>query len=131
MFGSYFDNENNRFYGKPEMYIYKSDGMSKLQIVRTSRGRNNHKAFKYANDIDYQFEVENSRITFASFYTVEPLNGWKDQRLRIILSVPENTVIIVDESLCYSDIIIRPRRSRHDGNVCKWIVTEEEIRATD
>jgi hypothetical protein len=130
-FGAYFDDENNRFYGKPVMYIRKSAGMSKLQIVKTSRGRNNHKAFMYANDIDYQFEVENSRITLASFYTVEPLNNWKNQRLKIILSVPENTVIIVDESLYYSDIIISPRRSGHDGNVCKWIMTDEGIRALD
>jgi phage shock protein PspC (stress-responsive transcriptional regulator) len=129
-FGAYFDDENNRFYGKPAMYIRKSAGMSKLQIVKTSRGKNNHKAFTYANDIDYQFEVENSRITLAPFYTVKSLNGWKNQRLQIILSVPENTVIIVDESLCYSDII-RPRRSGHDGNVCKWIVTNAGIMPID
>ncbi|MDR2383098.1 MAG: PspC domain-containing protein [Prevotellaceae bacterium] len=126
---SYFDNENKRFYGKPEIYINKSERKSKLQIEKISRGKNNQKAYKLANDIDYKFDVHNSQIIFSPYFTVEPLRDWKNQRLKIVLSVPENTIIIVDESLCYSDIIVRPRRSGHDGNACKWIMTREGIKA--
>jgi phage shock protein PspC (stress-responsive transcriptional regulator) len=128
---AYFDDENNRFYGKAEIYIRKSEGKSKLQIVRTSRGKNNHAAFKHTNDIDYKFEVEKSQIILSPHFTVEPLSNWKIPRLKIVLSVPENTIIIVDESLCYSNNIISPRRSEHDGNTCKWIMTKEGLMAID
>jgi phage shock protein PspC (stress-responsive transcriptional regulator) len=131
VFDAYFDEENNRFYGKPEMSIHTSAGAGQLKIVKTSRGKNNHTAFKYANNIDYQFEVENSQIALASYFTVEPSNNWRNQRLEIILFVPENTIIIVDKLLCHSDVIIRPRRSGHDGNACRWIVTKEGIKAID
>jgi phage shock protein PspC (stress-responsive transcriptional regulator) len=130
-FETYFDDENDCFYGKPEIYIRKSEGKSKLQIVRTSRGRNNHAAFKHANEIDYKFEAENSRIILSPYFTVEPLNRWKNQRLKIILYVSENTVIIAGESLCYSGIIIHPRRFGHYSDACRWIVTREGIKAID
>jgi phage shock protein PspC (stress-responsive transcriptional regulator) len=127
--GGYFDDENNRFYGKPEMHIYlnENDGISKLQIIKTSRGKNKHTALKYANDINYQFDVENSQITFSPYFTIDPLNDWKNQRLEITLSVPENTVIIIDETLCYSDII--KFHSGHDGHPCAWIMTKRGLKA--
>jgi hypothetical protein len=131
MTGIYFDNENNRFYGKPEMHISKSMGMSALKLIRAFRGRNRYAAFECANDIDYQLEIEHSRITLAPYFIVEPLDDWKNQRLKIILYLPENTIIILDESLCYSGIIVKLRRSRHDSNACKWIVTKNGIEAID
>jgi hypothetical protein len=128
---TYFDNDDNRVYVKPKMYIRKNTDKPKLQFVRTSRGKNKRTAFRLANDINYKVEVENSQITIPPYFTIEPLNEWKSQQVKIILFIPENTVIIVDESLCYSDIIVNPRQSGHDGNACKWIMTKEGIRALD
>jgi hypothetical protein len=131
MFGLYFDDDGNRVYGKPKLYIRKSADKTKLQLVMASRGKNKHAAFKSASDIDCKIEVKNSQITVPPYFTIGHLNKWRNQRLKIILFIPENTVIIVDESLCYSGIIIRPRRSGHDGNACKWIMTKEGIKAID
>jgi phage shock protein PspC (stress-responsive transcriptional regulator) len=130
-FGTYFDDDDNRVYGKPEMYIRKSDGMPEIKLVMASRGKNKRAALMSADNIDFRIETVNSQITVPPYFTVEPLNKWKSQHVKIILSIPENTVIIVDKSLCHSDIIISPRRSGHDGNACKWIMTKEGIKALD
>jgi hypothetical protein len=129
--GAYYDGESKCYYGKPDMYIRKSDDKSKLKITKTSRGRNNREAFEYVGDIVYDFDVENSQITVSPYFTVDQINKWKNQRLEIVLYVPENTVVIVDESLCYTNIIVKPRLSEHDGNTCKWIMTHEGIKALD
>jgi phage shock protein PspC (stress-responsive transcriptional regulator) len=129
LFETYFDDENDRVYGKPEIYIRKSGGKSKLQLVRISRGEN--AAFEQANEIDYKFDMKNSQIILSPYFTVEPLSKWKNQGLKIVLFIPENTIIMVDELLCHSGMIVRPRRSGHDGNACKWIVRREGIQALD
>jgi hypothetical protein len=129
-FNAYYDDESNRYYRKPNMHIRKSSGKSELKIIKTSHGRNNKLTLKYVNDIDYDIDVENAQITVSPYLTIDRID-WKNQRLEIILYVPENTVIIVDDSLCNTDIIASPQWSGHDGYTCKWIMTREGIKALD
>jgi hypothetical protein len=128
----YYDKDNNRFYGKPDLIIRKScDGNTKLEIRKQSQGHNKLAAFHYAENIKYEINIADSLITLNHYFTVEPHDKWKNQQLDILLYVPENTVIIVDKSLYYSDIVVSPRRSRYDGNTCKWIMTSKGITALD
>jgi phage shock protein PspC (stress-responsive transcriptional regulator) len=126
-----YDDKNRCYYGKPNMYIHKSSGNNTLKITKTSRSRNNHLELKYLDDIGYDIEVENSQITISPYFPIDNFIDWKSQRLEIILYISENTVVIVDGSLCNSDIIVTPRQSGHDGNNCKWIMTHEGIKALD
>jgi hypothetical protein len=128
----YYDKDNNQFYGKPDLFIRKSyDGNTKLEIRKQSQGRNKLAAFHYAENIKYEINIADSLIILNHYFTIEPKDDWKNQQLDIFLYVPENTIIIFDESLCHTDIVVIPRRSGHDGNACKWIVTREGIKALD
>jgi phage shock protein PspC (stress-responsive transcriptional regulator) len=104
-FDTYFDNDNNCFYGRPEIYIRKSNGKSKLQIVKIYQGRNNRNAIRHANNIDYKFDIRNSQITLASYFTVQPVTYRKKQSLDVFLYISEDTVLIIDEALCNSDVV--------------------------
>jgi phage shock protein PspC (stress-responsive transcriptional regulator) len=131
LLNAYYDDENRCYYGKPNMYIRKSSGKNTLKITKTSRGRNNHLGFMYVNDISYDIDVKNSQITVSPYFTIDNFIDWKNQRLEITLYIPENTVIIVDDSLCDTGIIDGTRQSGHDGNTCKWIMTHKGIKALD
>ncbi|MDR1887712.1 MAG: PspC domain-containing protein, partial [Prevotellaceae bacterium] len=87
-FEIYRDMANSRFYGKPSVYIRKSDDRSaKLKIVKKWRGRSGHMNLRYAENIDYDMNIKDSMITLAAYFTVEPLHEWKNQQLDIFLYV--------------------------------------------
>jgi phage shock protein PspC (stress-responsive transcriptional regulator) len=128
----YYDSKNSLFYGKPDMFIRKSlDGKIKIDIIKSSRGKSRYTAFEYAENIGYNIDIRDSQIIIPQYFTVEPQTEWRFQQLDVILYIPENTVVIVDRLLCHADIIVNPRRSGHDGNVCKWVMTQNGIMAAD
>jgi hypothetical protein len=117
----YYDRDNNHFYGKPNLYIRKSDdGATKLEIRKQSRGKNRLEAFNYAEDIVYEINVNDSVIDISPYFMVIPQDKWKFQQMKIILHVPENTVIIANKDLC-NDKILLHYPYFHDH---KWIITE-------
>jgi phage shock protein PspC (stress-responsive transcriptional regulator) len=126
-FRIYYDREESCFYGKPKIFIRKSiDGNVKLETEKGSLGKNKLMAFEYAESIGYEIGVQDSLITFAPYFSVDPEWEWKFQHMNVYLYVPENTVIIFSESLCHADIV--KSRSGHNYS-CKWIMTKKGLKA--
>jgi phage shock protein PspC (stress-responsive transcriptional regulator) len=104
----YYDRSNNRFYGKPELQICKtSNGVSKLEIRKEAQGKNKLEAFRHAEDIIYEIDINDSVIALPAYFMVEPRDEWKFQQLTVILYVPENTVVIADKSFSEDKIVRR------------------------
>jgi hypothetical protein len=96
---AYFDKDNRCFYGKPNLYVRKSDdGQTRLKFYRKSQGENKRAAYQYAETIEYAVDVSNSLLTFDQFFTVTPQDKWKFQTLSITLYAPEGTVITTDNN---------------------------------
>jgi phage shock protein PspC (stress-responsive transcriptional regulator) len=124
-FQIYYDRQNTCFYGKPDIFIRKSDDKNvRLEIVKGSQGRNKFAALEYAERIVYEIDVRDSLIVFPSYFMVEPKGEWKFQQLDIFLYIPENTVIIVNKSLCDSGILKYLPQHNPAG---KWIMTKEGL----
>jgi phage shock protein PspC (stress-responsive transcriptional regulator) len=122
----YFDRDNQRFYGKPNLNIRKSDdGQIKLHLNRESQGESKRAAYQYAENITYNVEIVDSLLTFDPYFTVTPPNRYKFQNLGMILYIPEGTVIIADETLCNDRYLGRMFRWRHQDS-SKWIMTESK-----
>jgi phage shock protein PspC (stress-responsive transcriptional regulator) len=123
----YYDRENNRFYGKPDLYIRKSDDCTTIvEIRKKARGKNRLDAFHYAEDIVYDIDTNDSTIAVSPYFTVAPQDKWKFQELKIILYVPENTVIIANDSLCNDKILRNWFYSCDHAYIytSKWIMTK-------
>ncbi|MDR2038711.1 MAG: PspC domain-containing protein [Bacteroidales bacterium] len=122
----YFDKDNERFYGKPNLRIYKSDDKQvRLIIEKESQGKNKLEAFQLAENIEYEMDIQGSTITFASYFTVIPEDQWKFQVLNLTLYVPEGTIIIADNYLC-NDRLSRWFNWRYHPECCTWIMTEKK-----
>ena len=96
----YFDKENLRFYGKPNIHIRKSDdGQTKLRLNRESQGESRRAARQYAENISYSVDVRDSLLVFDPYFTVTPQDKWKFQTLDVTLYVPIGAMIVIDETL--------------------------------
>jgi Putative stress-responsive transcriptional regulator len=120
----YFDKDNQCFFGKPYLRIYKSeDNQTRLRFSRNSQGQSKLAAYKYAEDITYNVDINDSLLIFDEFFSVKPHDKWKFQSLQTTLYVPVGTVIIAD------DAIINARFSgnlfRWPHNQRNWVMTED------
>jgi phage shock protein PspC (stress-responsive transcriptional regulator) len=97
----YFDKDSSRFYGKPNLYIQKSNNEQIwIKFDRNSQGESKRAAYRYAESIDYLIDVHDSSLRFDPYFTVSPPDKWKFQTLDVFLYVPEGTVIIADQAFC-------------------------------
>ena len=108
----YFDKDNQCFYGKPYLSIYKSeDDQLRLRLSRNSQGESKLAAYRHAEEITYDMEIRDSLLLFDAYFDVKPRNKWKFQTLQMTLYVPVGTVIIVDETIT---------NARFPGNLPHW-----------
>jgi phage shock protein PspC (stress-responsive transcriptional regulator) len=86
--------------GRPIITIEKSDKeYPVLELVRKARGVNKIVAEMNAKTIKYSYTVQDSVITFDSYFTLPVGEKWKLQELSIILQIPENYKIYIDGSM--------------------------------
>jgi phage shock protein PspC (stress-responsive transcriptional regulator) len=124
----YYDKENKRFYGKPDLFIYKSDDNNiKLTIVKVSLGENKLTAYHYAEEIVYQVEVRDSLVRFPLFFTAIPPDQWNFQQVKLRLYLPEGTVVIADRNVYRHLLVDRwrwPPDARTRGT---WVMGEKGL----
>ena len=96
--GIYYDKTDDCFYGKPHLYVRKSDdGQMRLKTNRYAQGKNKRAAYQSAETITYNVEIRDSLLTFAPYFEITPRNKWKIQSMDIVLYIPEGTVVVVDD----------------------------------
>jgi phage shock protein PspC (stress-responsive transcriptional regulator) len=125
-----YNREYACFYGKPELYILESpDNKIELKIRKESQGKTKYEAFQYAEGISYDVVLSDSLIIFPQYFEVSPPDEWKFQQMRLLLYIPENTVIIVDKAL-YNDRIGHRFPHNHDSNY-SFIMTKKGLKNFD
>lgn len=86
--------------GKPNLTIAKCDKeLPVITFVRKARGVNNFVAEMNAKKITYNYTLQDSVLTFDSYFTVPAGEKWKLQELSITLQIPENYKIYIDNSV--------------------------------
>ena len=120
----YFDKENLRFYGKPNIHIQKSDdGQTKLRLNRESLGESRRAARQYAENITYTVDTRDSLLIFDPYFTVTPQDKWKFQTLDLTLFIPVGDMIVIDETLYNYSVTGRFFRRYNANSIL--IMTEE------
>ena len=95
-----YKNDEKKLYST-DVYIdvEKSDtNEAYIQIKKNSEGRNRLNASKNAEELVYNFKVENNQVSFDSFFLSEYKNMFKDEDINIIIYLPEGTNIYLDSS---------------------------------
>ncbi|EIJ40155.1 putative stress-responsive transcriptional regulator [Galbibacter orientalis DSM 19592] len=85
-----------------EFFIKQSpNNEARIEIEKKSQGSNYKDAFKRAENVDYEFSVENNIVYLNNYLTTDYDNKFRDQEIEIIIYVPENTFVKLHNSTRY------------------------------
>jgi phage shock protein PspC (stress-responsive transcriptional regulator) len=94
--------------GKPDLTIEKGfKEYPTIELIKKARGGTNISAELNAKNIIYNYSLKDSVLYFDSYFTLPSGEKWKLQELSIILQIPENYKIYIDNSM---EDIMNPRQ---------------------
>jgi len=100
--------EDDMFYGIPQLEIENStNDYIELEIFYRARGKSERHASERAERIVYQFNADDSMITFDPFFKLDDHEIWRKQQVDIVLKVPEGYY------LQFSDDMYKILNNRH------------------
>lgn len=76
-----------------------TDSIGKIIIEKKAEGNNHLNAKKRAEAIEYEYSFQNNSIDLNSFFTTNPDNKYRDQQIKVIIYVPEGTVLSANENV--------------------------------
>ncbi|NVJ88977.1 MAG: PspC domain-containing protein [Flavobacteriaceae bacterium] len=80
--------------------VVKSNSNKNYFVVqKDSRGRNKLNANKNAEQIQYNFKVENNTVILDAYYLSDFKNIWKDEEIKIIFYVAEGVYVYFDNTV--------------------------------
>jgi len=96
----YNENDEKIIYTSDVRLIVKStkDSVASISIEKNAQGSNYQEAKKRAQNINYNYTLENNELLLDSYLTTDFENKFRDQEVEIILHLPEGTVIYADEN---------------------------------
>ncbi len=131
----YVDFENNLdLSGKPRLRINKSDNHKiSLKIVKEARGMNKEEALKYAKNVGYDWQQDDSLIIFNRYFQINGTKKVRDQELNIYLNIPVGKVVYFDKYVDQIAYDIRNVQGVYDWNMTDeyWIMTEDGLSLLD
>lgn len=90
----------NTIIAKPEVVIEQSkDNKPKLVLLKKAFGKNSDEAYKAANKIRYNLIFSDSTLHLMEYYHIEDFKDLKLQQLTILIQLPINQKVYIDNSL--------------------------------
>ncbi len=103
-----------------------TDSVARVAIEKRADGRDYDKAIERAKNINYHFELDNNTLLLDSYLTTDPKNKYSEQKVDVILYLPENTVVYFNNStksfLYYK---------KYDGNIISKAHTNHFVKILD
>ena len=118
---------------EPRFDIEKSETNEFSIVVRSkSRGRDLDKAQANARDINYKFTQNDSVITFQPWFMLPEKSVWHKQEVDVILKVPENKTIFLDNDMAKIIHDIENTSNMWDGDMVGkyWTMKPEGLELT-
>jgi len=118
---------------EPRLDIEKSETNEfSLEIKSKARGRNLDKAQSNARDINYKFTQNDSSITFQPWFMLPDKSVWHKQEVDLILKVPMNKVIYLDDKMSKIIHNVKNTSNMWDGDMTGkfWIMKPEGLELT-
>ena len=108
-----FSMDNNRWYintqknvstwwGRPKVRIITSENDSLyVFMVKSSDGAEKAEAAQRAKNISYQLEQKDSMLLVDKYYSFPGIDKFRNQEIEVLIKLPRNKVIYLDNSLKY------------------------------
>ena len=122
------DNNEKFFLGKPYLYIRKApkgQTMIKLEIDYSSHGKTEIKAMERGKEIDYEYGIQDSLITFKSYFSLQKGVHWRHQNVKMYLMVPEGTYINIGKQMY--EILRSRHHSAYNMSGETWLMTDSGL----
>ena len=125
-----FDENGSILKGEPDLTIQKNDNnSSELFITKFSHGINNQEAIKFAKNIQYEWQQDDSVLNFHRYFQINGEKKIRNQRVSIVLKIPVGKVIYLGkglEELCsYFEV---ENYSCYEMPGHYWIMTETGLK---
>jgi hypothetical protein len=86
--------------GAPRLDIERSGTENfVITIKSTSRGKTRDEARESIEDIIYEYELEDSTVSFNPYFVLAENSRWRDQEVDITVKVPEGKAVFLGEDL--------------------------------
>lgn len=86
--------------GQPQLRLKHSQGNQiTIEITKESHGMTPVRALQNASDINYSFSQKDSLLILDPFYTFNKEAGWRNQKVFIILGIPEDKIAVLDKNV--------------------------------
>lgn len=113
-----------------EIVIEKSD-VSEPQLVAEyiSDGKNFQNALESAKRIQYHFLQKDSSLRFDATFNIKAHELWRNQRVKIILKIPQNTRLIINPELnrCLNNYNLYDCMPEDKYVPSEWIMTNDGL----
>ena len=85
-----------------------------------------------ARNINYKFMQQDSVLTFQPWFMLPDKSVWHKQEINIVLKVPENKVVYLDDKMVKIIHDIENTSNMWDGDMCGkyWIMKPEGLELT-
>jgi len=86
--------------GQPRLDVVKSGSNNfTINIKKASRGSSRENAKESAEDIIYNYEINDSTLLFDPYFILDDEGKWRDQDVDITIKVPEGKAIYLGEKM--------------------------------
>lgn len=118
---------------KPRLDIEKSETPDFSLVIKSkARGYDLEKAQNNAREITYKFTQQDSLLTFQPWFMLPDKSLWHKQEIDMILKVPENKTIYLDNEMITIIHDIKNTSNMWDGDMCGkyWTMKPEGLELT-
>lgn len=74
------------------------DSLASIAIEKKAKGKTYQRARERAQAIDYHYEFKNSSLYLNAYFTSEPHNKYRDQKITAVLYLPEDSFLYADKN---------------------------------
>ena len=96
----YYDKKDEKILGKPELNISESES-DKIELILTKKIRNigMKDADDFLEDIDYDWEQNDSVLIFDNYFSMDEKNKWRFAEVELTLKIPKGQRIQISKSM--------------------------------
>ncbi|WP_159019683.1 PspC domain-containing protein [Algibacter sp. L3A6] len=123
------DDEGNKIIYSSDIDIRvksTTDSVITVALEKSADGRDYQKARTRAKNIDYNFELKNNVLLLNSYFTTDPKNKFSDQKVDVVLYIPENMVVNFKKN---TEPFIYYRN--YDGNIIRRQHVNQDLKILD
>jgi len=108
---------------------YGQDSTAVILVRKTARGANTRDALDYAEEINFNYVMQDSILVLDPVYYLSKHNRFHAQQVEVNIFLPSGTVVYLDKSLKYVLSSVRNTEDTWSGDLVgdEWIMTPDGL----